>query len=102
MATGGKYFFRPYAWAFQKHSPYLDIFNFYIKEFKEKGTFRQIEKKYEPTPQVCPDLSGKPIEFPNCFTAFLGLFGTCIPELFIAQITKPLVVAFQPELLREL
>ncbi len=75
VATSGKYFFRPYAWAFQKHSPYLDIFNFYLKEFKEKGTLGKIEKKYEPQPQVCPDLSGKPIEFSNCFTAFLALLG---------------------------
>ena len=37
VATEGQYFLRPYAWAFQKNSPYLDSFNFYLQEFIEKG-----------------------------------------------------------------
>ena len=64
---------RPYAWAFQKYSPYLDSFNFFFREFKEKGYWDAIQKQYEPQPQVCPDLSGMPIEWANCFTAFLFL-----------------------------
>ena len=37
VATKGKYFKSPYAWTFPKHSPYLDIFNFFISELIEKG-----------------------------------------------------------------
>ena len=73
MVTEGKYFTRPYCWPFPKFSPFLDIFNFYISEFIEKGTWNAIINKYGSQPQVCPDMSGKPIEFANCFTAFLTL-----------------------------
>ena len=75
VVTEGKYFKRPYAWTFQKHSPYLDIFNFYIQEMIQKGQWNAIINKYQAQPQVCPDLSGMPIEFANCFTAFLCLIG---------------------------
>ena len=75
VVTEGKYFKRPYTWPFQKHSPYLDIFNFYIHELIQKGQWNAIINKYQAQPQVCPDLSGMPIEFANCFTAFLCLIG---------------------------
>ena len=75
VVTEGKYFKRPYAWTFQKNSPYLDIFNFYIQELIQKGQWNAIINKYQAQPQVCPDLSGMPIEFANCFTAFLCLIG---------------------------
>ena len=75
VVTEGKYFKRPYAWTFQKHSPYIDIFNFYITELTQKGQWNAIINKYQAQPQVCPDLSGMPIEFANCFTAFLCLVG---------------------------
>ena len=71
--TKGKYFTRPYGWPFPKFSPFLDIFNFYISEFIEKGTWNAIVNKYKAPPQICPDMSGKPIEFANCFTAFIIL-----------------------------
>ena len=73
VETKGKYFTQPYAWTFPKHSPYLEAFNFYISEVIEKGQWNAIIKKYEAPPQVCPDMSGQPIEFANCFTAFLAL-----------------------------
>ena len=75
VVTEGKYFKRPYAWTFQKHSPYLDIFNFYIQEKIQKGQWNAVINRYQAQPQVCPDLSGMPIEFANCFTAFLCLIG---------------------------
>ena len=31
--------FKPYAYGFQKYSPFLGIFNYYIHEMKEKGMF---------------------------------------------------------------
>ena len=81
VVTEGKYFLRPYAWAFQKHSPYLAAFNFYLQEFIEKGTWNQILGSYEPLPQVCPDMNGKPLEWPNVFTAFLFLIGGAVLAL---------------------
>ena len=79
VATEGQYFMRPYAWPFPKFSPYLDAFNFYIGELIEKGQWNAIVKQYQPQPQVCPDMSGMPIEFANCFTAFLILiFGAIL------------------------
>ena len=41
---------------------------------KEKGSLRQIQAKYEPQPQVCPDYSGKPLGVGSVFTAFGVLF----------------------------
>ena len=32
-----KYDFKPYAYGFQKDSPYLGLFNHYLKEMREKG-----------------------------------------------------------------
>ena len=92
VATPGKYFTRPYAWPFPKFSPFLDIFNFYISELIEKGQWNAIVNKYQGNPQVCPDLSGKPIDFSNCFTAFLILIsGAILSILFFAGefIIKP-------------
>ena len=73
MVAPGKYFEFPYGWPFPKFSPFLDIFNFYISEFIEKGQWNNINNKYAAQPQVCPDMSGSPIEFPNCVAAFLLL-----------------------------
>ena len=51
----------------------MAAFNFYLQEFIEKGTWNQILGSYEPLPQVCPDMNGMPLEWPNVFTAFLFL-----------------------------
>ena len=42
IAIPGKYDIQPYAFGFQKNSPYLSIFNHYIKELREKGSLQQI------------------------------------------------------------
>ena len=84
VATEGKYNPKPVAWLFQKHSPYLDIFNFYMNEFIEKGTWNAIQSQYRDSPQICPKLSGKPIEITTCFTAFLTLIvGSSIALIII-------------------
>jgi hypothetical protein len=67
-----KYDFKPYAYGFQKDSPYLGLFNHYLKEMKERGTLKKILNKYESQPQICPDSSGLPLGFDNCFTAFMA------------------------------
>ena len=75
IAIPAKYDFKPYAYGFQKDSPYLPLFNHYLKEMREKGTLKQILNKYQAAPQVCPDSSGLPLGFDSCFTAFLALIG---------------------------
>jgi hypothetical protein len=79
IAIPTKYDFKPYAYGFQKDSPYLDLFNFYIKELREKGVLKQILKKHESQSQICPDYSGKSLGFGSCFTAFVILIaGLCL------------------------
>ena len=47
-----KYDMKPFAYGFQKDSPYLGVFNYYLKEMREKGSLKQIQKKYDPPDQV--------------------------------------------------
>jgi hypothetical protein len=70
VATPGKYDFKPYAFGFQKDSPFLSLFNYNLNEMKEKGSLKQIQVKYEPPPQICPDYSGKSLGVGSVFTAF--------------------------------
>ncbi len=53
----------------------------------EKGIMKQIAKKYESPPQVCPDLNGKALNFGAVFTAFGVLCtGACMALiLFVAE-----------------
>ena len=46
-----------------------------MNKMKERGTTKQILDKYEAEKQVCPDYSGKPLGFGQCFTAFIMLIG---------------------------
>ncbi len=73
LATPSKYDFKPYAFGFQKDSPLLGLFNFYLKEMREKGAMKKILNKYDSGPQICPDSSGQPLGMDNCFTAFMVL-----------------------------
>ena len=41
---------------------------------KEKGSLKQIQVKYEPPPQTCPDYSGKSLGVSSVFSAFGVLF----------------------------
>ena len=74
MATPGKYDFKPYAFGFQKDSPFLSLFNYNLNEMKEKGSLKQIQVKYEPPPQICPDYRGKSLGTGSVFSAFCVLF----------------------------
>ncbi len=104
VATKGTYFHLPYAWAFQKHSPYHPLFNFYIRKFKEEGQWDAIMKKYSTSAPICPDLSGKPIEWPNCFTAFVALsFGMGVGMLvLVLEILKKKCLSCAPRKNKEL
>ena len=67
--------FLPVAWGFQKNSPFLPLFNSYLKKLDEKGTFQKLLQRFAPPSQVCPDGAGKPIGFSSCLTAFLSFAG---------------------------
>ena len=69
--------FRSVAWAFQKHSPYLQVFNYYLKKMTEKGTLQNIYSRFKSLPQICSDTAGKPIGFSNSITAFLAFACKC-------------------------
>ena len=69
-----KYDYNYLAFAVQKNSPYLGIFNYYMRHLKENGVLKQILSKYQPQAQVCPDYSGKALGFNSTFTGFVPLF----------------------------
>jgi len=52
VAIPAKYDYKPYGWGFQKDSPNLEMFNFYLDEMREKGAMKQIFVKYDPPNQV--------------------------------------------------
>ena len=74
VATSGKYDFKPSAYGFQKDSPFLPLFNYYLNEMRERGSLKQIQVKYEPPPQICPDYSGKSLGASSVFSSFCVLF----------------------------
>ena len=74
MVTPGKYNVKQLAYGFQKDSPFLPLFDYYLNEMREKGSLKQIQVKYEPPPQICPDYSGKSLGFNSVFSAFGVLF----------------------------
>ncbi len=69
----GKYDIKPLSFAFQKDSPYLSLFNFYLNHMVEKGQIDRIGMKYDRESQMCTDYSGKALGMESCFTAFLLL-----------------------------
>ena len=91
MATPGKYDFKPYAYGLQKDSPFLPLFDYYLNEMKEKGSLKQIQAKYDPPPQICPDYSGKSLGVGSVFAAFGELcfgFGMALILFGIEKITQ--------------
>ena len=70
IAIPAKYNFKPYAYGFQKNSPFLPLFNYYLEEMREGGSLDKILEEYKSQPQICPDDSGKPLGFGSVFTAF--------------------------------
>ena len=98
LALPEKYQFQPFGFAFQKDSPYLDIFNFYINNLRESGALIRIFKDVEPAPQNCPKMEGTALGFNNCFGAFLVMIvgvGTgillLIAESFVKQNIEPVL-----------
>ena len=91
MATPAKYDLKPYAYGFQKDSPFLPLFDYYLNEMKEKGSLKQIKVKYEPPSQICPDYNGKSLGFSSVFAAFGVLFfgvGNAVILFCLEKFTK--------------
>jgi hypothetical protein len=80
VAIPAKYDFKPYAFGFQKDSPYVDLFNYFLTELKEMGVYDEIATKYQQPPQFCPDYSGQSLGFDSCIALFMvvgaGLFAS--------------------------
>ena len=58
----------------KQDSPFLPLFDHYLRLLLERGTINQIIQRYVTTEKpACSDTSGEPIGFDNCFTAFLVL-----------------------------
>lgn len=74
----------PNAFGFQKNSPYVEIFDYYLRELLEEGIVDKIKEKYRTLPPDCGNSAGKPLGFTNCFTAFLPLVLGTIIALIIA------------------
>ena len=74
MATPGNYNVKQLAYGFQKDSPFLPLFDYYLNEMRETGSLKQIQVKYEPPPQICPDYSGKALGVSSVFSGFGVLF----------------------------
>ena len=66
------------AYAIKKQSPYFDLFWYHMMKLQENGDFDITLQHYETQNQICPDYSGEPIKFGQCFTAFLVLIGGLI------------------------
>ena len=91
MAIPGKYDFKPFAYGFQKDSPFLPLVNYYLHEMKEKGSLKKIQVKYEPSPQICPDYNGKSLGVNSVFAAFGVLFfgvGTAMIFFGLEKLTQ--------------
>ncbi len=43
---------KPYAYGFQKNSPFLGPFNYFLKQLRERGATKQILEVYESRPQA--------------------------------------------------
>ena len=66
------------AYAIKKQSPYFNVFWYHMMKLQENGDFDITVQRYETQNQICPDYSGEPIKFGQCFTAFLVLMGGLI------------------------
>ena len=93
-AIKARYDVKPLAFGFQKDSPLLGLFNYYLKEMREAGALDQIMKKYESGPQVCEDYSGKPLGPGSVSAAFAVIIFALLLVLalfvleFVASIFK--------------
>ena len=71
IALPKKYVRSSWCFGFQKHSPLLKIFNYYLAAMAEEGSLNRIINSYAPAPQMCPDNTGKPLGYESLIFVFL-------------------------------
>ncbi len=120
MVIPARYDTKPYSFGFRRDSSLLRLFNHYLKQLRERGATKKILDDYEPREQVgrggtvcalgqdprcyvlvslikvCPDYSGKPLGFANCFTAFLVLILGLATAAALICLEKSLDVSLRP------
>ena len=85
---------------FQKDSPYLGLFNYYLRKMRQEGSLDKNVKGYEAAQQACPDKTGKALGFKNLiFPIFILVLGckdgfrhSDIPRKIRAPRTKDFLV----------
>ena len=95
LAIPGKFGMEFTGWAFQKNSPLLPIFNYYLKAMDEQGITARIFAEYGSTTQECPNYNGLPLGFDSCIAAFVvfgvGLSIAAVGFIFEILIPKSMV-----------
>ena len=56
VAAPGKYDIKPYAFGYQKDSPFAEMFDYHIEKMRQTGVLDIIKSKYDGVGQRCPDL----------------------------------------------
>ena len=56
IAAPGKYDMKPYAFGYQKDSPFVEMFDYHIEKMRQTGILDTIKSKYDGFEQRCPDL----------------------------------------------
>ena len=56
IAAPGKYDFKPFAFGYQKNSPFAEMFDYHIEKIRQTGVLDTIKTKYQGLEQKCPDL----------------------------------------------
>ena len=71
-----KYNLQLFTIGFQKDSPFLGLFNYYLRKMRQDGSLNKNVKDYIANPQACPDNTGKALGFSNLiFPVFILIFG---------------------------
>ena len=71
-----RYNMQHFALGFQKDSPYLGLFNYYLRKMRQEGSLDKNVKGYEAVQQACPDKTGKALGFKNLiFPIFILVLG---------------------------
>ena len=71
-----KYNLQLFTMGFQKDSPFLGLFNYYLRKMRQDGSLDKNVKDYTANPQACPDNTGKALGFNNLiFPVFILILG---------------------------
>ena len=71
-----KYNLQLFTIGIQKDSPYLGLFNYYLRKMRQDGSLDKNVKDYFAVPQACPDNTDKALGFNNLiFPVFILILG---------------------------